>query len=383
MGVLGSDGIGADFDSCDVGRLKLLLADDLAHRVDRRMQVTTACIGLHVAARHGQKFRPLRNLESCSRLFGRRERLKKAVALGEYSHRTRETTFSQQGGKGALTRGMTGMDALDLAATVEECEKTRRRARSNAECLLDRFGILLPNNAERNSCGERTDDGRIVEAALARLRMDRFGDACRGLIACRYRRHKRVRVTPFSDREDQRRWNNDSPGVDRAGAIAIVDLEAVRGGRHDVDGRERIELGGYARNSRRTRQTGGGKRLADDTRDILIAAGERRADRIEHMPANAAPLFIGKLIVSQFCREPGESPRRIGGRPYMLGGRIHRLFSASETSRISSATTPSPSRLISSGLISASRTAFSAAPIVENALTTRANSSTSPFGSER
>ena len=177
-----------------------------------------------------------------SRLVGAAERkgLHEAVARLDHVGRALHAEFGQQCGLDAFARGMTRVQALDVGAAIDEGEQPRGGARRDAERVGDLLGGETAQPGDRDGRAERADRAGRMEAALAQIGRARACEANRHFIAGDDRFDDLRTACAALVADAERRRHDRAAAMRRADAIAVVELDAVRGGAAEECGIEQV-----------------------------------------------------------------------------------------------------------------------------------------------
>src|SRR5262249_9773449 len=121
--MFGGDAVGRDLDAFDLVSYDLFVGDEADQRLDRRLDVPTAGVRLDVAIGDPVRRRRRQGYRACFIGAAEGEGLHKTVARLDHVRRSLDALLRQQGGLQALARRMSRVQALDVAAAVDEGEQ--------------------------------------------------------------------------------------------------------------------------------------------------------------------------------------------------------------------------------------------------------------------
>ena len=157
--------------------------------------------------------------------------------------------------------------------------------------------------ADRHGGAEHRDRAGRVEAAVAQVRMHGAADRGDGLVARDHRldQFDAAGLLDIARRQDRR--HHGATGMHRALGVAVVELDAVRGGAAEEGSIDQVGAAGAARH----RHVAGGTRRDKHRlrlgRHVALRARDHHPDGVEQVAAGVVAHFLVERVVPELGDE--------------------------------------------------------------------------------
>ncbi len=154
--------------------------------------------------------------------------------------------------------------------------------------------------------------------------MRRGGDAAAGLVAGDHGGEQGRAGGAAGGSERPGRRHHHGAGVDRAGAVAVVELQPVAGGAGEIGGSQQVVARGEAGHRHRAGAVDAAEDALGDAGDLLAGAGDDGAQRVDQMAARGMAGEVVHRFEPQRREEAGQLGRGAGdGKLRMCADLVH------------------------------------------------------------
>ena len=221
----------------------------------------------------------------------------------------------------SFARGVAGMQALDIAAAIDEGEQAGGAARGQADGVGDPRRRQSAQLGDRGRGAEHCAGAGRMKAALAQIGMAGASDGDRGLVA----RDHGLDQCPAAGAplmgDGQRRRDHGAARMHRTLAVAVIKLDAMGGGAAEKRSIQHIvtlcpprHRDGTARPVAHARKNRGSA-----ARHVAAGAGNHYADSVEEMAPCVVPHLGVERHIGQAADEFHQRRGRAGSGRFVRG----------------------------------------------------------------